>query len=78
MIWIYDQQGFVRLLGIGHVFWLPMLAWLFMEMPVEPEPGALTAWLWCLIVCTSISLVIDTLDVGRYLAGDREPYYVWD
>ena len=78
MIWIYSQQGFVRLLGIGHVFWLPMLAWLFVEMPVESVPGALTTWLWCLLVCNSISLVIDALDVSRYLAGDREPYYVWD
>ncbi|MEX0316376.1 MAG: hypothetical protein AB3N21_00400 [Ruegeria sp.] len=77
MIAIYLKQGFVRLLGIGHVFWIPMLAWFAWDLPDASENHALFVWVVLLIAFNSISLVIDVLDVTRYLRGERAPFYRW-
>ncbi len=77
MIVIYLQVGFVRLLGIGHVFWVPMLIWIAFNLPDFSAAPGLHLWVLTLFVLNSISLVIDTSDVIRYLRGEREPHYVW-
>lgn len=74
---IYAKLGFVRLLGIGHVFWIPMLVWFALDMPDKVQTPALYSWVLTLMVFNAISLVIDTIDVARYAAGDREPHYTW-
>ena len=33
MVVIYSRLGFVRLLGIGHILWIPMLPWMIWELP---------------------------------------------
>ena len=74
---IHCKLGFVRLLGIGHIFWIPMLAWLIMNIHEVDKRSGLSMWMLCLITFNSISLMIDTIDVSRFILGDRKPHYTW-
>ena len=70
MVALHAKFGFVRLLGIGHILWLPLLPWLVLRL-AELSPGPLSIWLWSLIVINGLSLVIDVIDVVRYARGER-------
>ena len=72
MVGLHARFGFVRLLGVGHVLWLPLLPWLFFRLCGIPA-GPLSIWLWSLIVIDGISLAIDVADVVRYARGERAP-----
>lgn len=68
---VYAKLGFVRLLGVGHFHWLPMLVWLYGRL--DGAGPAFYYWILALLAFNGASLVIDIVDVGRYLAGEREP-----
>ncbi len=63
--------GFTRILGLGHILWVPMLAFLLARLGQIPPRDAYGIWIRALIVLNSVSLVIDAADVIRYIAGDR-------
>ncbi len=63
--------GFSRVLGLGHILWVPMLAFLLARLGQIPPSDAYGIWIRALIVLNSISLVIDATDVIRYITGDR-------
>ncbi len=71
---IFSAKGFVRLLGIGHIAWVPMVAWLWTRLDVGPASSLFRYWLLATIVLVSLSLLIDAVDVIRYLRGERDPY----
>jgi hypothetical protein len=77
MVRVYQEMGFVRLLGAGHALWLFVLPWLaFRWMNLSPDAsGWFSAWLAWVIVTNSISLVLDIRDSAAFLAGDRARYY---
>ncbi|MEX0350781.1 MAG: hypothetical protein AB3N15_15270 [Paracoccaceae bacterium] len=77
MIVIYSRLGFVRLLGIGHVFWIPMLIWFASDLPSQQTNPDLYWWVIALMAFNSLSLIIDAVDVLRYLRGERAPHYHW-
>ncbi len=54
-----------------------MNPWLVFNLPSQSESPLLFYWIVCLIAGNSISLVIDTIDLARYLKGEREPQYTW-
>ena len=64
--------GFTRILGLGHILWIPLLIWLWLRLDQIPTDGVFGIWIRVLMVLNAISLVVDTVDVVRYLAGDRE------
>ncbi len=73
---IFARLGFVRLLGLGHFHWFAMLAWLLLRLgSISGEPS-LHRWVIAVSVFCGLSLVIDTIDVLRYLRGEREPTVV--
>ncbi len=74
---IHARLGFVRLLGIGHGFWIPMLIWFAADLPDRTATPLLHDWVMTVIVFNAVSLLIDAIDVGRYVAGERRPHYVW-
>jgi len=74
----YAKLGFVRLLGIAHIFWIPMLIWFALNLPDRSAQPWLYYWVVVLMVVDFISLIVDTYDVARYIGGDREPYYFWN
>ena len=65
-------SGFTRLLGLGHVLWIPLLYFLWTRLPQIPPDDFFGLWIRVLMVLNAASLAIDTVDVVRYIAGDRE------
>ena len=66
---IYWATGFTRLLGLAHVIcWTPLVVWLVGERP--RLEGRLATWVGVVIVTNGASLVLDYVDVFRWLTGD--------
>ena len=63
--------GFTRLLGLGHIFWFPLLYFLWSRLDQIPAADFFGIWVRVLMTLNAVSLVIDVIDVGRYIAGDR-------
>lgn len=68
-------QGFTRLLGLMHIYWIPLLIFLAGRLGAFPPTDPFGQWLRALIILNGISLAIDFVDVIRYLRGERKP--VW-
>ena len=64
--------GFTRLLGLGHIFWFPLLYFLWLRLVQIPADDFFGIWVRALMALNAASLVIDIIDVSRYIAGDRE------
>ena len=71
MMILTAASGFTRLLGLGHVLWIPLLIYLWTRLGQHPATDAFGYWLRGLMVVNAISLVIDIRDVVLYLKGDR-------
>ncbi len=65
-------SGYTRLLGLGHIFWFPLLIFLWLRLCQNPADDFFGIWLRALIAINAASLVIDTVEVVRYIAGDRD------
>ena len=75
---IYQRKRFIRLLGVTHVLWVPMLTWIALRLDTLPkEETAFLVWLIMLIATNAVSLVIDAWDAMRFIFGERRPYYAW-
>ncbi len=72
---LHAKLGYVRLLGIGHFVWIPMLVWLIFRLNNILEHTLFYGWLVTLIAMDSISLLFDTVDLVRYVRGDRSPRF---
>lgn len=69
--WMYDVQGYTRLLGLPHLFlWLPaaILIWRKLQTDVPKIPMII---LWVVFATICISLAFDITDVARYILGER-------
>lgn len=73
MIPLHRRLGWVRLLGIGHFQWLLLLPWLVYRYLETSPTGALAVWMLAVIAVDTICLIIDIVDLVRYLAGERKP-----
>ncbi len=65
------RVGFTRLLGLGHILWVPLLWFLWTRLDQNPQHDLFGIWIRTLMTLNAMSLVIDALDVIRYIAGDR-------
>jgi len=75
---IYQRKRFIRLLGVTHVLWVPMLTWIALRLDTLPkEETAFHVWLITLIATNAVSLAVDAWDATRFILGERRPYYVW-
>ena len=72
MVLLTAWTGFSRMLGFGHVLWVPLLLWLWTRLDQIPADDLFGLWVRALMLLNVISLVIDAIDVTRYLRGDRE------
>jgi len=71
MEWLYTQVGYVRLLGLSHViFWTPLLIYLWKRRKFTYLSTWTGKYLYLVFITDGISLVIDYIDVARYLLGD--------
>jgi hypothetical protein len=64
--------GFSRLVGLGHYPWFPLLFFLWTRLDQIPADDFFGIWIRVLMVLNALSLVIDTIDAARYIAGERE------
>jgi hypothetical protein len=75
MVALARIQGFTRLLGLGHIWWIPLIGYL-LDRGALSNPGLNREWfvLWrdAVVAANGLSSVIDATDIGRYLAGDRK------
>ena len=72
---LHAKLGYVRLLGIGHFVWIPMLIWLVFRLDRILEGTLFYGWLLTLIAMDTVSILIDIVDLVRYLRGDRTPRF---
>ena len=72
---LHTKLGYVRLVGIGHFVWVPMLIWLAFRLDNIPEGTLFRGWLLTLIAMDTVSLLFDIVDLVRYVRGDRTPRF---
>ncbi len=73
MVWITKVSGFTRLLGLGHVLWIPLVIYAWSLLGTPDDSGVYGYWLRLLITVNTVSLFLDAFDVARYLRGNRGP-----
>ncbi|MEO1266874.1 MAG: hypothetical protein AAFX99_02185 [Myxococcota bacterium] len=67
---VVGALGFVRLVGLMHIGWFILIPYLAFR--IGEAEGLFYGWMLATLIVNSICLVIDVVDVGRYLAGERE------
>jgi hypothetical protein len=71
---IYVKNGFVRLLGLGHLIaWPPMMIWYGKVIAQGNAEGLFEYWLISVLAVNGLSMMIDFVDVVRYSLGDKQP-----
>jgi hypothetical protein len=78
LVVLTGRFGFTRILGLGHVLWIPLVLYLISRAGSYPATDAYGLWIRSVIVLNTISVVIDTTDVVRYARGDREEVVAFD
>ena len=69
---LYYTGGYNRFLGLAHIiFWTPLLIFLYRRVTKLLGPRRYESWIRILLASNGVSLVIDYVDVLRYLLGDR-------
>lgn len=71
MMALTGKFGFTRILGLGHVLWVPLVFYLWTGLGEHPGDEPFGLWIRLLMALNSLSLVIDTVDLIRYKRGDR-------
>lgn len=69
MMGLYSRFGFEKILGIGHILWIPLLVYVLMEIPTARD--AFKSYLIILSTSIVISLVFDFFDVWKYFASRK-------
>ena len=73
MGWLYEQMGYVRLMGIVHVIlWTPLFIYLFRRAKNGEMPLLCRLTIWMFAATLAVSLVFDYTDFVRYLLGERD------
>ena len=68
---LYLRFGSTRILGLAHILWFPLLAFLFTRLGDHSIEDLFGIWLRALMLVNAVSLVLDTIDVIRWSKGDR-------
>lgn len=69
---LYQVNGYNRLLGLAHVvFWTPLVIYLYARLTNLVGPRLFERWIRILLATIGLSLVVDYVDVLRYVMGDR-------
>ena len=65
-------NGYNRLLGLSHVLlWTPLVLYLLRQRPTLQPRTALRSWVHILLLTNIASLILDYIDVAKYILGDR-------
>lgn len=69
MMALYSRFGFEKILGLGHVFWAPLLAYIYIEIP--DVDNLFSQYLTVFSISIFISLLFDVVDVWKYFANRK-------
>lgn len=73
--WLYDNMGYVKLLGLPHIIvWTPLAIYLWSQIRRTDMPKWPRWIMIVVLVSISISLAFDYADVLRYWLGERTPW----
>lgn len=64
MMGLYSRFGFEKILGLGHIPWIPVLAYVLTQLPAAE--ASFKHYLVVLSCSIAISLLFDTVDVWKY------------
>lgn len=67
MMALYSKYGFEKILGIGHILWIPLAPYLLTMLPVTDS--TFNNYLIILLISISISLAFDIVDVWKYFGN---------
>ena len=70
MMGLYSRFGFEKILGLGHVLWIPLLAYLLIELPAVPHN--FKNYLIVLSLSITVSLAFDIVDVWSYFSNSNK------
>lgn len=67
----YETFGYTRILGVAHIIvWAPLLVYLWDRRERFDTATWAGRYLWVLFATNLASVVIDYVDLARYLSGD--------
>lgn len=70
--WLFDQLGYVKLLGLPHIIlWTPLAWYLYTLICRDDMPAWPRRIMWIALATLLVSLAFDTTDVARYIMGER-------
>ena len=69
MMGLYSRFGFEKILGMGHILWLPLLVYVLMSIPAASDTFEAYLIIWSIF--TVISLVFDVVDVWKYFTSQK-------
>ena len=64
MLSLYTRFGFEKILGFGHILWIPLLIYIVMQIPMAA--GLFKGYLAVLSLSLAICLTLDVIDVWKY------------
>jgi len=67
LLLLYARFGYEKILGLGHILWVPALIYLVMNLG-ETEAGLFRYYLLAVIISYGISLILDAYDVWIYFS----------
>lgn len=67
MMGLYSRFGFAKVLGLGHVLWIPLLLHVLTRLP--HASGTFKIYLIVWSIATAISLAFDVVDVWKYFTA---------
>lgn len=73
MPYLHFKFGYVRLLGIAHLHWIPMLIWLYTRLDQIKMDENFYRYILVVFFFNGISAIIDAIDVIRYFRGEKNP-----
>ena len=69
MMGLYSRFGFEKILGLGHVIWIPLLAYILSQL--QGVAKGFQIYLVILSVFIAVSLIFDIIDVWKYFSSRK-------
>ena len=69
MMGLYSRFGFEKVLGLSHIFWVPLLAYILIVLPTFES--SFKSYLVVFSISIAILLAFDIIDVWKYLVNRK-------
>ncbi len=69
MMGLYSRFGFEKILGLGHILWVPLLVYVLTQLPIVE--ASFKSYLVVLSISIAISLAFDITDVWKYFTNRK-------